>query len=349
MNINFIIGENGVGKSNFLDAIHTLSQGKSFKKYSEGTNITWGSRLGFARVEGEVKGEEVNTTKLAIAYSNASNRNTKKYMINDLATTQRKFTYFFRTTLFTPQSLDIIGGSPDIRRAELDDFLSSIDSYYLSELNEYKSVLRNRNKVLQRLSDGSGSKQELIYWTEKLIELGSSITNSRREILKEFLPVLEYQAGKLFKGELCDLKLDYQSRFTDLEDDADVIHQMKDTIRENINKEIAARRSLYGPHKDDFDLSFKEDRSLKVYGSRGQQRLSALILKLAMWEFSHRKFELKPILLLDDIFSELDQKNSRKLEKIVEELETQVFISATDEMFLSKEFLKKGNRINLLE
>lgn len=347
---NIIVGRNGAGKSNFLDAIHYLAYGKSFKNYTEGTNIEWESKIRFSSIIIELVKDEGEDTKekqkLKVIFSESGDRLHKKYEINGVSKRRSSFIQQVHAVLFTPQSLEMLSGTPGDRRQEIDDFISTINEEYAESLSEYRRVVRNRNKVLQRLQEGLAEQSELFFWTEKLVELAVAILKQRKQTLEEFLPVLEATAKEIYEIEANDFKLAYLSKFFELGADVDVEEQFKQKIKEGINKEIRVGRTLYGPHRDDFEL-FLRGRSLKVYGSRGQQRLGTLILKVAMWDYISKKTDSPALFLLDDIQSELDASNRKKLEDIVNKLDTQVFVTSTDKDFFTKEFLEKAKVIEL--
>ncbi|MCA9383845.1 hypothetical protein KC909_05785, partial [Candidatus Dojkabacteria bacterium] len=188
----------------------------------------------------------------------------------------------------------------------------------------------------------------LIYWTERLLELGSYILDERVRVLKEFRPVLRANAKQLFDAELGSLDIDYESKVTDFEGEDGSKEIFAQKIKSGINKEISAKRTLYGPHRDDIIFTLN-DKNIRIFGSRGQQRLAALIFKLSMWFYLKDKLDVSPVLLLDDIFSELDAANSRKLENLLQELHTQILVTATEKYYLSEDFYKKGNKIELTD
>lgn len=345
-NINIIIGKNGLGKSNFIDSVYYFSYGKSFKRISDSDSIAFDDTIGFARMETVINNDE--QTKLAVTFSRVDDKSYKKLEVNDLATIKRKFNNHLYAVMFSPETLDIIIGSPDLRREDLDDFISGINDEYEHKLRDYKNIVRNRNKVLAAISDGKSTTKELIYWTERLLELGSYILDERVRVLKEFRPVLRENAKQLFDAELGSLDINYESKVTEFDMEGGSKEIFAQKIKSGINKEIGAKRTLYGPHRDDIIFTLN-DKNIRIFGSRGQQRLAALIFKLSMWFYLKDKLGTSPVLLLDDIFSELDAANSRKLEHLLQELHTQILVTATEKYYLSEDFYKKGNKIELTD
>ncbi len=341
--INFVIAGNGSGKSNFLDSIFQLGFGHSFKRLSEGGNVNWDSRMDFAKISAKLIRDQQYDLTLVI--SELEDRNAKTFSINGRNRARKNFLNLMHVVLFAPQDLDIVSGPPDIRRSELDDFMSSFDEDYQDKLKGYRLVLRNRNKLLQRIAEGVAGANELPYWNERLADFGSNIIFRRMELLEKFRPVLTECAGNIFNAEIRDLQIVYLSKFA-----ADGAEQIKEALleklAENSFKEIAAKRTLYGPHRDDFELLFNK-RPLRLFGSRGQQRIAALILKLSMLDFLNRLLEDNAILLLDDIMSELDAKHRSNLEETLTALENQIVITAAHENDFSDEFLGRGELVSL--
>ncbi|MCA9383597.1 AAA family ATPase, partial [Candidatus Dojkabacteria bacterium] len=136
-NINIIIGKNGLGKSNFIDSVYYFSYGKSFKRISDSDSIAFDDTIGFARMEAVINNDE--QTKLAVTFSRVDDKSYKKLEVNDLATIKRKFNNHLYAVMFSPETLDIIIGSPDLRREDLDDFISGINDEYEHKLRDYKN------------------------------------------------------------------------------------------------------------------------------------------------------------------------------------------------------------------
>ena len=343
--LNFVIAGNGAGKSNLLDSIFQLSHGHSFKPSNEGGNINWKSRVNFAKLSAALMQERLYELQLII--SELEDRNLRSFSINGRRKARRAFINMVGCVLFAPQDLDIISGSPEVRRSELNDFLSQIDDEYSDSIKSYRLILKNRNKLLQRIADGFADIKELAYWDERLVHFGSNIMFKRNELLEQFRPVLKQQAEDLFNAEVRNLGLEYISKFTAEKGLDAITASFHSKLEDNAYKEISAKKTLYGPHRDDFELNLNK-RPLKYYGSRGQQRLAALILKLAMLDFLEQLKGESIILLLDDVMSELDKIHRANLEKILQKMNSQIVITATDKSDFTPEFLASGKILNLL-
>jgi len=323
-NVNIIFGENAAGKTNFLDSIYYLYYGQSFRPYAASTEINWDTTSDFGTITAQfIQNNDIY--KIVFSGNNLDKKNTKKFLLEESSTTRSKFIRDKALILFTPHLLNIIAGTPADRRGELDTFLSSIDYKYAALLKRYLAVVRNRNKLLQKLQSGYGNDTQLDFWNEKLLIDGTEIITKRIELFKELDPILDESAKKLF-NQYGDFSLKYFSKFTTGDN---IFNDFKVKLEQNIQKEIYAGRTLYGPHREDWAILL-DNRDLKLYGSRGQQRLAALIIKFAFWMYISKIHEYSTPILLDDIFSELDKKNSKKLQKFFMGLNTQIFITTAN-------------------
>lgn len=341
--INIVLGRNGAGKSNFLDSIHYLAFANSFKKFSEKNNLTFNDEVDFATIESNIALDE-GIKNLKIIFSKDTNGFERKRLeINQIGKSKSNFIGNLFLILFAPHNINLLSGSPEIRRDEMDEFISVVDRDYEKTLSEYKRVIRNRNMVLGKVAEGRAQKSELNFWTENMIELGAYILQKRKDILLEFKPFIVKEANE-FEKQLEKLEIHYLSKISLEGDDIKSTYQQK--INDNIEKEIIVGKSLYGPHRDDYDF-ISEGKNLKVYASRGQQRIATMIFKTAMWHYLLDVNNVKAILLLDDIMSELDESNKSKVEKMINLLDTQTIITATHESEFTDKLIKSSNIINL--
>lgn len=341
--INIILGLNGAGKSNFLDSLYYLAFAKSFKKYSEKNNITYLKPAEFASIESLIENDQ-GASNLKIVFSNDLNGFERKRLeVNKRGKARNLFTGNLYLTLFAPHNINLLGGTPEMRREELDDFIGAVDRKYENDLSEYKRVIRNRNMVLSRIGENRAERRELAFWNDKMIELGSYVLGKRKEIVAEFTPFIKKEANE-FERQLEKLELHYSSKIDLENDDIRTTYQRK--IDENSDKEIMVGKSLYGPHRDDYDF-ISEGKNLKIYASRGQQRIATMIFKTAMWHYMLDVNNIKAILLLDDIMSELDPENKERIEHMVNTLDTQTVITATNKNEFTYSLLESAQIIEL--
>lgn len=269
-----ILGANAAGKTNILEGIYFLATGKSFRADQEKEVITWGSA--FARVTGK---SEDTTLECVVSPQG------KKYLVNGVPRRQIDFVGNVRAVLFWPEHLELVTDSPSVRRKYLDSVLVQVDREYRRNLLSYERGLRQRNKLLDLIFEGKAARSQLQFWNQLLIKVGGYITEARASYI-DFINAYSLPSQKF--GISYDKSVISDGR----------LEQYK-------NEEIAAKATLVGPHRDDC-VFLGAHGSLSSYGSRGEQRLAILWLKLAEVSYIERQTGQRPLLLLDDIFSELD-------------------------------------------
>ncbi len=339
--INVIIGNNGQGKTNFLEGLYYLSYGTGFGASQEPNNIKWNSKNGFFSLSGLIEKPD-DEVKIEIKYENTdANLGRKKFLVNDIARTRKNFMGNLSSLLFAPQSVDLVSGSPDGRRKAIDDILSLLSYEYAEALSKYRNIIRNRNKILHNLSNHIGHPRELTYWDEALIKEGSYIISERANFFEYKQEEIAAKAKALFNGEFKGLNIAYQTKFA-----GDIKKNFESKIEENQEKEIWAGSTLYGPHREDFEFNLGTI-SLRESGSRGQQRLASLIFILTVFDIFEDKEDTSAILLLDDIMSELDPIHRNNIEKMLLGKHIQVVITTAEKENFTKDFLKEANKILL--
>ena len=346
--INVIIGNNGQGKTNFLEGLYYLSFGTGMGNSSDENNINWKSKNGFFRISTLTDLDD--ETKVEVVYENTVAGGRKKFLVNDISRVRRNFMGNVSSVVFAPQTVDLVSGSPDGRRKAIDDILSLLDNEYAEILGKYKNVLRNRNKILSNLSGGIGNKMELVYWNDALIENGSYIIFKRATFFNDKSGEFIKKAKALFNSEFKKLKISYLSKFIEEGEKGvsyDEIYKLfKEKVDGNIEKEIWSGATLYGPHREDFDFSLG-NMILRESGSRGQQRLASLIFILTIFDILEKRNGTNAVLLLDDIMSELDPVHRGNIEKMLLDKKSQVIITTAEEENFTKNFLKSGRVIRL--
>ncbi|MDP3888593.1 MAG: DNA replication and repair protein RecF [bacterium] len=326
-----ILGPNTVGKTNLLEAVYLLASGKSVRAGFEQEMIAYEKEI--ARVKGRVLGDEKVDLEIILTCGmvGGDKASRKKYLVNGVARRMMDFLGSLRAVYFGPEDLDLVIGSPSQRRKYLDLVLSQADREYARSGLSYEKGLRQRNKLLERIREeglpagGQGvPRSQLLFWNQLLIKEGGVLTEKR----EEFIDFVNQE-----KSKLPDFKLEY---------DKSIISPAR--LEEYAQEEVAAAATLVGPHRDDFEFRIG-DRELSAFGSRGEQRLGILWLKMGELEFIAQKTKQRPILLLDDIFSELDHEHRALVLEIIPKQQT--IITATDSDLLEKKDLKEVEVLKL--
>lgn len=288
--ITLIVGPNAAGKTNILEAIYLLATGKSFRADRDTEMIRWGDS--FCRITAEIS-DEIRLEMFMAP--------TKKYLVNGIPRRQIDFVGNLRAVLFWPEHMELVTDSPSVRRRYLDSVLVQVDREYRRNLVSYERGLRQRNRLLDLINEGKASRSQLAFWNQLLIKSGTYITDSRAALI-DFV--------NTFQIASISYTIDY---------DKSIISEAR--LEQYKDEEIGAKVTLVGPHRDDMKFGFG-DKSLSAYGSRGEQRLAILWLKLAEVLFIEKKTGDRPMLLLDDIFSELDAPHKALVMDVIDKQQT---------------------------
>lgn len=327
--VNIIVGPNTAGKTNLLEAIYLLATAKSFHAQREKEMINWAMDTAYLKGETENVVLEIALTRGEISGERVVG---KKLRVNGVSKRQMDFVGNLRAVYFGPEDLELVSGSPSLRRNWLDLVLEQIDRDYRRASLIYMKALRVRNKLLlkKREDPSSVSPGEMDYWNDLLLENGPEITQKREE-LTAFLNEHDDSGRKI----AYDKSLISPAR-----------------LAQYVHEEVAAGATLVGPHRDDFSFDLN-GRNLGIYGSRGEQRLAILWLKLGELEFlaqrgsdpSVNSGQGRPLLLLDDIFSELDHGHRHHVLEIIPKQQT--IITTTDLHLVEESYQKKAKMIEL--
>ena len=315
-NYNIIYGKNGSGKTNLVESIYVLALTKSFRGSVDKVLIM--NNKDVARIEGVVSDNNTkNNYKIIIKDGD------KKVKINDTKIDKLSdYISKISVVLFNPDDLRFIKDSPSVRRQAINLEISEINNAYLKKLSMYNKILKQRNSYLKMMSVNSNtSKDYLDILTGKLIDLGESIYLSR----KKYIDLLNDRIGDLY-NKICgisDLKLEYLSDFKNFNRD-NIAKKYKD----NLQRDIMLGKTSIGIHHDDISFKFK-NISLKDYGSEGQQKNAVIAYKLAELEIFNDLRGNYPILILDDLFSELDRFKINNILNLINN-DVQTFITTTE-------------------
>ena len=326
-NLNIIFGENGQGKTNWLEAIYLLATTKSFKTARLQEAIKFDEEL--AIVRGTVhQGEDINRV-LQVAMQG----NTKILSINNKKETVQRFLGQLHAVIFNSDELEIVRGNPDARRKFLDGGIVSIYPPFVQTLTDYNRVIRQKNSLLQSAQENGFSVEKvgelLEPWNEQLIALAARIHKARIRFVERLNEVLE---KKLFDKE--EISIRYRSSLEGKGDLNDYANLLAERLKLRVQAEMVSGYALIGTHRDDLDILF-DGHDLRKYGSSGQQRSALLILQLANLSVYFSQHQEYPLFLLDDIDAELDYKRIGQLLEFLQD-KTQTFVTTSKESFVEK-------------
>ena len=304
-NIIAIVGENGRGKTNLLEAIHILSLGRSFRTIAQDDLIKWGNE--YMRCKGEVLWED-EPLELEVFYSNSPIKQ-KNFKKNGVKMKNSEYIGNFLTVLFHPEDLNMLYLSPSLRRKYIDTVLCQTDKYYLEALAGYKKVLKHRNALLHKIREISFNgkntttlMEDLEVWDTEFLKFAEEIIKKR----EQFIKLLEEELGKAYRaisGGNEEIRIKYECSLAEPREE-----NLKNTRKRDIFKAESSR----GPHRDDIKFYINE-KEITSSASRGEFRTLLLAIKTGEISYIQRKTSKKPVLLLDDVFSELDEKRQTHL------------------------------------
>ena len=326
-NLNIIFGENGQGKTNWLEAIYLLATTKSFKTARLQEAVKFNENL--AIVRGSVRKSEGITHVIQVAVQG----NTKDLSVNNKKETVQRFLGELHAVVFNSDELEIVRGNPDSRRKFLDGGIVSIYPPFIQTLTDYNRVIRQKNSLLQSAQDAGFSLEKVAEllepWNEQLITHATRIHKARLRFVERLNEVLE---KKLFDRE--EVSIRYVSSLEGKGDLDDFAGLLAERLKLRVQAELASGYSLIGTHRDDLDVLF-DGHDLRKYGSSGQQRSALLILQLANLSVYHSQNQEYPLFLLDDIDAELDYKRIGQLLEFLQD-KTQTFVTTSKESFIEK-------------
>jgi len=319
--VSVIIGPNASGKTNLLESIYLISSGKSFKARIEEEMVNYQADLARIAAKSDENKLEVVLTRGLLDVGNGKPQKVrrKKLMVNGVPRRLVDFAGDLKAVIFGPWDMDFVTESPSLRRRFLDSVISQVDREYRRASLSYDKSLRQRNKLLLRIREEGLSRNQLAFWDRMLVKNGDYISNMREEFI-DFVNKQDPLNTMVFN----------------LYYDKSAISPTR--LEQYADEEIAAATTLVGPHRDDFIFRIKNAkatpkiRDLDRFGSRGEQRMGILWLKLAELAFVEEKSAARPTLLLDDIFSELDEQHRDIVMNLAKKQQT--IITTADEHFL---------------
>lgn len=315
--VNCLLGKNGIGKTNILDAIYSLSFCKSYFSHTDSFSIQDGKEQGAANGEYEIEDE-------TIKFSYALFRDKKKQVSKNGRAYDRLSEHIgvLPLVMVTPNDIDLIREASDVRRRWLDQTLSQTSSEYLRLLIQFNHVLDQRNAVLKNNRYGKAELSEIIsIYNEQLNHSGTQIFLTRKSFFESFAPVFESIYNEISQAEELPI-LRYESEVTE--------ENYLSLLEGSLERDIYAERTTKGIQKDDIVFEL-QGKTLKKFASQGQQKTFLLALKLAQLEYTKGLLNKAPLLILDDISEKLDDNRLRSLLNwLNENTQSQIFLSDTD-------------------
>ncbi|MDT8400864.1 MAG: DNA replication/repair protein RecF [Bacteroidales bacterium] len=314
--INCFVGDNGVGKTNILDAIHYLSLTKSYFVNIDSVNVRHGEN--FFIIKGIFQnddGSEEVMCGLQRGKRKTFRRNGKEYSrISDHIGR-------YPVVMISPADSSIISDGSEERRKFMNNVISQFNRNYLNDIIAYNKALKQRNRLLKDYSSGGKFERQMLeLWEEQMLKPGRSIYESREGFVKEIIPLFQQYYDHISEKRE-NVRLIYKSPLAK--------YSMKELFERNIDKDRILAYTTSGIHRDDLNLEM-DGFSIKDIGSQGQQKSYLVALKLAKFEYIRNKGGLKPILLMDDVFDKFDEKRVAQIIKLVSENRFgQIFITDT--------------------
>jgi len=373
-NTILILGNNGNGKTNLLESVYYLSTGRSHKTYIQDEIIKWGSNYSTIKaLIGSGRGDKEDRF-IEIELRKGSSSNTKIRVDKTRRKKKSDFISLLPSVIFSPDDLNIIKSGPSGRRDFLDSVLEKIDGKYCRERTQYQKILMQRNSLIKSMG-GSGridmeNNPTLEAWDDNIVKYGIDIIKKRCGLLGELKGEFENYMSSFFKKASVDIFYIFSWDRKDSPDSfkspllsemaggnftgGDLKEIFYGKLKDSQKKDIRYKTTTVGPHRDDFVILL-DDKNARYFGSQGQQRVAAICLKLCELGILRRKLKRNPVLLLDDVFSELDIERKKLLVKAIGN-DFQTFVTSTNISYLDRldldfgsKLLVKDNKITVLD
>lgn len=319
---NILYGDNAQGKTNILEAIYVVATTKSHKGSKDKDIINFNKEE--AHIRAYIEKDEVETRiDMHLRSSKSKGIAIDGQKIKKAA----ELLGLLNVVFFSPEDLGIIKNGPSERRRFVDMELCQLDNFYLYNLNSYNKIVNQRNKLLKDLYFNPSLKETLNIWDSQLVSFGSKIIE-RRQIFVDQLNEIIYDIHKKLSGDKEELKIKYEPDVS--------IEDFEQSLRFSQERDIKLKQTCVGPHRDDFSF-IVGDIDIRKFGSQGQQRTAALSLKLAEIELVKKLTKDTPVLLLDDVLSELDANRQNYLLNSIGDIQTIITCTGLDE-FINNRF-----------
>ena len=323
---NIFYGDNAQGKTNILEAVYLCGTTKSHRGSKDREMIR------FHENESHIK---LRINKGGISHRidmHLKKNKAKGIAIDGIPIRKAKeLLGIVNIVFFSPEDLNIIKNGPGERRRFLDSELCQLNKIYLSDLFQYNHILNQRNKLLKDIAQKESLKSTLDIWDEQLVRYGASVIRSRREFVREMNEVIQ-RIHSSITGEKEQIELIYEPNVEE--------EQFLEILLKNREKDFKFKNTSSGPHRDDMCVKINHI-DIRKYGSQGQQRTAALSLKLSEIHLVERKIKDVPILLLDDVLSELDVNRQNYLLESIKNIQTMITCTGLDEFVKNRFHINK--------
>lgn len=305
--INILTGDNGSGKTGILEGVAVLSGIRSFRRVSDSSLVQW--EKDWYYLHGQVEEDGKNDT-YSVGWSLQDGDRRRKVKVNDREISPiREYYGRFLTVVIHPGDYEIVTGPPELRRNFFDSAISKYDRDYISYLSDYRRILHSRNTILKDIRDGIRKNGELDIWDEMLAERGRNITATRTYFFNEFNPLFMEQCS-IISGEQEEPSIEYSRNIY-----ADDSYAIMEILLKTRERDIYAGTTTRGIHRDGIRIVNSMGKDYTAAASQGQIRTAALALKMTEMQIVERNSGRKVVILVDDIFSELDMKRRKNLIK----------------------------------
>lgn len=337
--INVLVGDNAQGKTNILEGVYALAITKSHRTHIDSNLMKENNK--YCKINGVIKkDDQKDDSELEVLINSKG----KKVSVNKNPIKKiSDYISYFNVVMFHPGDMEIIRGSPGDRRRFLNIGIGQLDNKYFHILNNYNAILKNRNEYLKKISDNNYDESYLDIITNQLVDYAIKVHNYRDKYIADINKSI-VEINKKIKG-LDKLEIIYEpSIFVDKT--ADTKTTLIKRYKLNLSRDIFMGQTTIGPHRDDFTFLANSQR-IKEYGSQGQQKIAVLSLKFAEIDLFKKEKGEYPILLLDDIFSELDSKKCSSVIKYLNK-KMQIIITTTDISMIDKTILKNAKIFSVI-
>ena len=319
---NILYGDNAQGKTNILEAIYVAAITKSHKGSKDKEIVNFNKEEAHIRTYLEKDGVETRVDMHL-------RKNGSKGIAIDGQKLKKAADLLglCNVVFFSPEDLGIIKNGPSERRRFVDMELCQLDSFYLYNLNHYNKIVNQRNKLLKDMYMNPDLKETLNIWDMQLVSYGSKIIE-RRKLFVDQLNEIIYEIHKKLSGDREEILIKYEPNVE--------IDRLESELKRNQDKDMRAKITSVGPHRDDFSFMI-QDVDIRKFGSQGQQRTAALSLKLSEIELVKKMTKDNPILLLDDVLSELDSNRQNYLLNSIGDIQTIITCTGLEE-FVNNRF-----------